>query len=55
MNSQDFALRMKSIVENNVDTEETHRLADSLLCEVLNDLGYTEGVHIFNNIDKWYD
>lgn len=27
---------------------------DDLMCLVLNDLGYTAGVEIFENTHKWY-
>lgn len=38
--------------ENNV--EKAHFHADSILCQVLQELGYKELVKIYLDIDKWY-
>ena len=60
--SQEFARRMKEIggipIEGQertyYDPEGGHEKADSLLCEALRDLGYGEGVEIFETLEKWY-
>lgn len=36
------------------DPEAFHAKADQLLCQVLTDLGYEEGVKIYNSSTKWY-
>ena len=36
------------------DRELMHIEMDDLLCEVLNDLGYSEGVKIYKNTDMWH-
>ena len=41
-------------VGSNTDNEEAHIEADSLLCELLNKLGFKEVVWHFEIIDKWY-
>ena len=33
---------------------ESHREADDLMCEVLRQLGYEEGVAMFVEMQKWY-
>ena len=37
-----------------LNTERAHVRADELMCEILKQLGYGEGVDIFNNMPKWY-
>lgn len=39
---------------NNYDTEGGHSMADSLLCELLDELGYKEIVEVYQNLEKWY-
>ena len=34
--------------------EEMHIAMDNLMCEVLENLGYKDGVEIFRNTGKWY-
>jgi hypothetical protein len=36
------------------DIEINHSNADDLLCDLLNDLGYTELVTEFKKLEKWY-
>ena len=48
-----FANEMRRIDRNN-DTEMAHILADELMCKLLRELGYGEGVDIFEQMDKWY-
>ena len=31
-----------------------HITADNLMCQLLRTLGYSEGVEIFENMEKWY-
>ena len=39
---------------NGEDEEEFHKLADGIMCEVLNQLGYGEGIEVFHRNPKWY-
>ena len=52
-----FAARMLAIRDSDRhDPEEQHILADKLLCEVLQSLGYAEGVKMYNDPTwtRWY-
>lgn len=37
-----------------VDQETAHWMADQLMCDTLRNLGFGEGIEIFENIPKWY-
>lgn len=46
---------MKRAVEISKDDEEQgHGLADTILCDFLKHLGYTEIVDEFKKVQKWY-
>lgn len=49
-----FANEMRRIARIN-DELMGHIQADELMCELLRELGYGEGVEIFEQMDKWYD
>lgn len=53
MNPEEFAAVMKEISAHD-DIKASHCLADDLLCSLLRQHGYTEGVEIFEKMDKWY-
>lgn len=36
------------------DTEAFHAAADDLLCKVLRQLGYKEGIEVYKETEKWY-
>ena len=36
------------------DIEQAHILADKLMCETLESLGYSTGVEVFRELPKWY-
>ena len=38
----------------NYDTEEAHKVADDVLCDLLTALGYDSIVKLYNKVDKWY-
>lgn len=40
--------------DGNFDRELSHIEMDELMCKVLIELGYEEGVEIFRSTDKWY-
>jgi hypothetical protein len=48
-----FASLMRKI-EGDGDIEGGHIEADELMCELLDSLGYHEGVAIFQSMSKWY-
>lgn len=55
MTPQEFADRMRAIFsEHAKDKEAAHSVADDLLCEVLREFGYAEGVEVFEEAEKWY-
>lgn len=67
MTPEEFAERMRELIVKNThpieflgddvpyfDPEDCHPEMDELLCKVLKQLGYGEGVDIFKNTKKWY-
>jgi hypothetical protein len=44
----------KSRYDEHDDEEETHVEMDGIMCNLLRQLGYGEGVDIFNSTPKWY-
>lgn len=53
MNPVDFAEKMREASDVS-DPESSHVVGDDLMCEVLTDLGYGEGVSVFCVMRKWY-
>ena len=53
MTPEEFAETMKEIAESE-DPECAHGDMDDLMCQLLEDLGYEEGVKIYLDADKWY-
>lgn len=50
-----FAERMRAIrLEYEDDEEVCHEKMDDLMCSTLRNLGYGEGVDIFENTPKWH-
>lgn len=55
MTPEEFKQKMIKLHEKHKDDEElAHMNMDALLCEVLESLGYAEGVAIYNSEPKWY-
>ena len=54
MTPEEFASKMKEIASNRDDIELCHKLADNLMMELLSSLGYSEGVNVFDQMDKYY-
>lgn len=57
MTPEEFEKAMQEIFDNQAsegDTENSHWLADALICSVLKKLGYDKGVEIFHKLPKWY-
>ena len=53
MEPEMFELRMSKI-DASSDIDGRHADADKLMCELLESLGYGEGVKIFTAMHKWY-
>jgi hypothetical protein len=55
MTPDEFKQKMQDAFSiSNGDMETQHRFADDLLCDVLKDLGYGDGIEVYESIDKWY-
>ena len=55
MTPEQFRDAMKEIDEKyGADTEGAHGQADDLMCKLLRELGYEEGVEVFEKMHKWY-
>ena len=55
MTPDEFLTELQKIYLNyGSDLERSHLVMDGLMCNILDSLGYTEGVEFFNNCNKWY-
>lgn len=55
MDPQEFCNEMRRIKnEYRSDWEKRHFLMDELMCKVLKELGYEEGVILYEITAKWY-
>jgi hypothetical protein len=58
MTPKEFAQRMKDAYEyfwvEKEDEECVHADMDNIMCDLLRQLGYGEGIDIFENTPKWY-
>ena len=61
MTPEEFAKKMKKISDNLKyqndayhDEEVAHMQMDDLMSDLLRQLGYGEGIDIFENTNKWY-
>lgn len=55
MTPKDFKEKMLEIeAMGRDDIEASHAAADDLLCDVLAELGYIEGVNVYQELEKWY-
>lgn len=52
MTPKEFRDRMEEL--SHLDTERRHIEMDECMCDLLTELGYGEGVEIFNIVTKWY-
>lgn len=50
---EEFYQKMLKLSRNR-DKERAHGKMDDLLCEALRQFGYSKGVEVFENADKWY-
>ena len=53
MTPEELKKEMEEIAKED-DEEVRHVMADSALCNALEDLGYSEAVAIFDDMNKWY-
>ena len=53
MTPEEFTSKMVDI-DLNGDTEVAHSDGDDLMCDLLRELGYEDGVKVFEAMDKWY-
>ena len=49
----EFEDEMKKLLENR-SIEDRHEKADKLMCKALKDNGYSVGVKVFEDMEKWY-
>lgn len=57
MSPEEFKTRMNNLAESHqkrLGLEGTHIFMDELMCKVLRELGYGEGIDIFMNTEKQY-
>lgn len=58
MTPDEFAAKMQEAYkihyEENADNEVVHIVMDGIMCDLLRQLGYGEGIDIFNNTPMWY-
>ena len=53
MSPAEFAERLREIDKDSC-VEEFHIEADKIMCEILESLGYGEGIKIFKDHERWY-
>lgn len=54
MTPEEFKRKMQEICSNTDDREAMHGEADDLLCNMLIQLGYGDGVRVYEQTPKWY-
>lgn len=55
MNAEEFTQKMMDIESvHGGDIEAAHGRADEVMCDLLRELGYGDGVDIFERMDRWY-
>lgn len=54
MTPEQFSRRMRTLAAPPNDIESEHYVADRLLCNVLRQLGYDQGVSAFESMEKHY-
>ena len=52
MTAKEFRDKMEEL--SHLDTERRHIKMDECMCDLLTELGYGEGVEIFNSVPLWY-
>ena len=54
MTKEEFYRKMLALEETYADNELFHIKADELMCKLLIELGYGQGVEVFLDAPKWY-
>jgi len=55
MTPKEFKIKMQEIKDaDDSDIESVHADMDALMCELLVELGYSDGVKVFEETDKWW-
>lgn len=55
MTPEQFYTQMRAIqLDEDLSNDDQHERMDKLMCQLLSDLGYTDGIEIFKNTEKWY-
>jgi len=55
MTPQEFADKIRAIEETHGgDNEAMHSEADDLMCKLLREMGYGEGIAIYEEWTRWY-
>ena len=52
--SREEAIEKLKEQQNNEDIEVAHSIADTILCRLLESLGYSDVVREYDRIEKWY-
>lgn len=53
MTPQEFRKKMLEC-DASGDTEAAHGEADELMCDLLESMGYGDGVEVYREMNKWY-
>ena len=54
MTSENAIRRLKRQQSEDMDTEVAHQIADDIICEFLESLGYEDVVAEYDLVHKWY-
>jgi hypothetical protein len=57
MTPEEFKKAMEEILKREADDgdrEECHWDADHLMCDLLEELGYGDGIEVYRKLPKWY-
>ena len=52
--SKEEAIEKLKEQQNNEDIEVAHSIADTILCRLLESLGYSDVVREYDRVEKWY-
>lgn len=52
--SREEAIEKLKEQQNNEDIEVAHSIADTILCRLLESLGYSDVVKEYDRVEKWY-
>lgn len=52
--SREEAIEKLKEQQNNEDIEVAHSIADTILCRLLESLGYSDVVREYDRVEKWY-